>query len=620
MAISTEEEFIAVVEKAERDAAANPGAYKFRLALFAVLGYAVIFLILFLLVAMVGGLVGLAIFSSSILLLLIKKKAIFVILFAIWTFIRALWVKVEAPTGYTLNRKECPRLFAEIDQMSKQLDSLKIHEVILDERFNAAVTQSPRLGVLGWQKNSLILGLELMMALSPEEMRTVLAHEFGHLSGNHSRFSSWIYRVRASWERILSAFARSDSIGARMMNTFFNWYSPYFSAYSFALARANEYEADAIAAEIVSPEAAAKALVNVHVLAPRNDEQYWGEFFEQADSLPEPPHRPFAGLATFLANTTIDADDFQTRLAQQLEHRTDYSDTHPSLKDRVAALSNEIPTPDPMQQSAAELWLGETQLAKAQAHFDEIWMDANSERWTNRYEYVTDSKRTIEECSSKELGQLSDDELWQYVSAVHEFNGDDEAIPLYRAFQERQPDSIGAAYYLGGILARRGDEECLKHLRRAFDNPNTINDAAHAGYNFLTERQRTEESEKWWQDACKVGEQYDAAHAERNVITIDDEYLTPNSEDPVLNTIRDVLARHKNVRHAWVVQKKVTHYPEQPVYVVAFKPKGWALSTEGLQAKVAASLDVDEDVFVLSTTGDEKKLGRKIKKMGLRLL
>ena len=135
-------------------------------------------------------------------------------------------------------------MYAEIDALRKQLKAIKIHEIILTDEFNAGIMQTPRLGVFGWYKNTLILGLQLLLALSPEQARAVLAHEFGHLSGNHSRLNGWIYRARTSWYRVMDAFDRTGGWGTGPMRKFFDWYAPYFNAYSFALARANEAAPD----------------------------------------------------------------------------------------------------------------------------------------------------------------------------------------------------------------------------------------------------------------------------------------------------------------------------------------------------------------------------------------
>ncbi len=141
MSSISEEEFIQLVRKAEQETATNPRRYLVKLALFAVLGYVVIFGALLTLLGLVGGLLAAAFFSTALILFLLKKKLIFVLLLAIWVLLRALWVRFEPPDGYELKRKEFPRLFDEIDQLSTRLKALKIHRVILDRRLNAAVGQ-----------------------------------------------------------------------------------------------------------------------------------------------------------------------------------------------------------------------------------------------------------------------------------------------------------------------------------------------------------------------------------------------------------------------------------------------------------------------------------------------
>ena len=138
MSIQSEEEFIQLVQRAEQEASSNPKGYTTKLALFAVLGYAVIFLVLFTLLGLAGGLAAMAFFSTGLFLLLLKKKLIFAVLIGIWVLLRALWVRFTPPEGYVLKRSEFPQLFAELDELTKQLDALKIHEVILDRNLNAS--------------------------------------------------------------------------------------------------------------------------------------------------------------------------------------------------------------------------------------------------------------------------------------------------------------------------------------------------------------------------------------------------------------------------------------------------------------------------------------------------
>ncbi|HSO07159.1 MAG TPA: M48 family metallopeptidase, partial [Pelomicrobium sp.] len=188
--------FERLVEDAEAMVSANLASYKLRVALFALLGYAILFGIAAGIALLIGGAAWGAVASTAFLVLLLKKKLIIPLLVMLWVLVRSLWVKIEAPDGYRLTPKDHPELFAEIENLRRRLGVPRIHRVVLTEEFNAAMSQTPRLGVLGWQRNTLVLGLQLLMSLSPEQARAVVAHEFGHLSGNHSRFNGWIYRLR----------------------------------------------------------------------------------------------------------------------------------------------------------------------------------------------------------------------------------------------------------------------------------------------------------------------------------------------------------------------------------------------------------------------------------------
>jgi len=121
-------------------------------------------------------------YSSSFWLLLTKTKLIIILPIVIFVLIKALWVRIDAPTGgYVLNRKDYPILYKEVDAIQKKLNAPKVHQILLTPEFDAAINQTPRLGILGWQKNTLILGLPLMISMDRDQCLFVIAHEFGHL-------------------------------------------------------------------------------------------------------------------------------------------------------------------------------------------------------------------------------------------------------------------------------------------------------------------------------------------------------------------------------------------------------------------------------------------------------
>ena len=123
-----------------------------------------------------------------------------------------------------------------------------------------------------------------MQGLSPEQFKAVVAHELGHLSGHHGRFGAWIYRVSRTWDQLLERAMRQR--GSWVFTLFFKWYAPLFDAYSFALRRAQEYEADRAAARIAGPRALADALMSVTIKGAYLEDRYWPEVGRYTPSLP----------------------------------------------------------------------------------------------------------------------------------------------------------------------------------------------------------------------------------------------------------------------------------------------------------------------------------------------
>ena len=137
-----------------------------------------------------------------------------------------------------LDPKRFPSLFDTLDAIRFRLEAPPIHRVVLTWELNAGLAQVPRLGVLGWPRNTLSLGLPLLLVLRPESFRAVVAHELGHLSGNHGAFGAWLYRIRHTWQRVLEGLMERDAKLDFGLRRFFRWYVPYFEVCAFRLLRA----------------------------------------------------------------------------------------------------------------------------------------------------------------------------------------------------------------------------------------------------------------------------------------------------------------------------------------------------------------------------------------------
>ena len=601
--------------KAEQQARNNIALYKTKLFCYALLGYLVIFAALLLLVSMVGGIIASAFFGTAILLFLLQKKLIFVIIPAIWVLFKALWVRFEQPEGYVLTKKKTPVLFEEIKGIRFKLKSPKIHEVVLTPELNAAVSQIPRLGLFGFQKNTLIVGLELLMLLTPEQARSVLAHEFGHLSGNHSRFNGWIYRVRITWQRILYEYHNHQSFGARMLCRFFDWYVPRFSAYSFALARMNEYEADAISSEITAPKVTASALVTTYVTGPYVNDHYWQEYFKKADDNPKPVHLPWLGLSNFIKHYSPAVDDLSERLNRELCVETAHDDTHPSLHDRLTALGVNPEQPISHNDTAAKAWFGEA-YEEIINEFDAQWLEDNKTPWGERYKYVKESKEALIGFNDRGIDDCGDEELWRFAILTEEFGTLDEAFPIFEAYQIRHPEDPDAGFALGRILFKRNDDRIIEEMEKALKNPELVLDACWYVCEYLKQNDRGSEAQ-WWKDKAEKHAYFDQkAMEERQVLSPDDSIIKANIDSGLKEYIGEVLQQKGFVKRAWLAKKRVEFRPDLPALAIVIQLKGFHFSEAKKVQDVVEALELPYALYVVTKGGEFKDLAKRIITIG----
>lgn len=121
------------------------------------------------------------------------------------------------------------------------------------------------------------------------------------------------------------------------------WYEPYFNAYTFVLARANQYQADRASADLVGADVAAHALKRVNLAGPRHERFMDGVATRVRDDAEAPADLTLRWAAE--ASHTPSAQQARGWLDQALQRLPMPQDTHPSLRDRLQALRSTSPRP-----------------------------------------------------------------------------------------------------------------------------------------------------------------------------------------------------------------------------------------------------------------------------------
>jgi len=558
--------FEALVQRMERLARASPGAYRYRMLALATAGYLYLLAVLAVLAALLAGT---AVMAWRVPLLGIK---LFIIVGAVAVVVvRCLWVRLVPPEGERLTREQAPRLFALLERLRGQLRSPRIHRVLVSAELNAAIAQVPRLGIFGWHRNYLILGLPLLKCLTVEQLTAVLAHELGHVTGGHTRIGNRIYRLRRVWQNLGQALQKSRGLLARAIQAPLRWYVPYFTACSFPLARQNEYEADAVSMRLTSARAAGQALTATAVAAYFLAESYWPGIQMQARDSAQPAFAPFGGLdATPLRELPADAS--RRWLQRALNEPTTYADTHPSLSARLAAIGVAAELAFPAPGEAADALLGE-HAARLAAAFDARWRSGVAAAWQQAHAQAQEKRVRLqalraEAAAGATLSTQAD--LERASLEEHLGEGAAASLALRRAIHARDPDSPAARFALGRQLLEEYDAAGVPLVESVLAaGPQAELAAARALRRYFWEQGAREPAERWHARVLKCEQRERAAQAERDQLRPGDSFLEHGLPAEPIAALTARLQQVVGLKSAYLVRRRLT-LSSEPCYVLGF--------------------------------------------------
>jgi Zn-dependent protease with chaperone function len=606
--------FDALVARVDRYAQAHPARYRRRLLLLALLGYGYIGVLLLALLA--GALASFVVLKGFALKLVIPVAAF------VGLVLKALWVRIEAPAGIALARADAPELWALLDRLRAALRAPRFHRVVVSDDFNAAVVQVPRLGLFGWHRNELVLGLPLLKALTPAQLEAVLAHELGHLAGGHAARGNRYYRLRLGWARLHEAMTATRHWGSFAVRPFFDWYAPYFAAYAFPLARMQEYEADATSAALTSTRAVAEALTSVSVVGSYLGEQYWPQIHQQADHQPQPAFAPYAELGRGL-HDAIRPEHATVWLERALAQATSSADTHPSLRDRLRAIGERPRLAFPRSGETADRLLGAAR-ERITAALDERWHATIAQPWAERHRTVQERRARLGELGDRlDRGETLPVELeLEYAQLDEEHGaGPDVALARLRALHARAPAHAAVCFALATRLLPRESATATVLFERAMVlDQDAIAPACQLLRDWHLAQGRAEEAYRWDERLAQRARLDDAAAAERAEVRPRDRFLPHELDAAALARLRDSLRAIDGIHRAWLVRKRIKLRPDRPLYVLGYTcHRPLALyrpqRVERLTERILREAVLPGETLVLCTDGDNYPFRRKLRRV-----
>jgi Zn-dependent protease with chaperone function len=493
------EKFRQLVERLEAQSELAPRLYRTKVVALVLLGFCILGALLgamgFGLLLILGLAAVLAWSGGAALALLLNAGKLLILLvvplwFGVVNGTKALLVRLPVPQGREVSSADAPPLFEALRDMRRRMRGPRVHRVLLVDDVNAAVVQRPAFGLAGWPRNHLLLGLPLLEALSPEEAMAVVAHEYGHLAGSHGRFSAFVYRLRHTWATIQDYAEHVQGWLAKLIVPTVRWYAPYFNAYTFVMARHDEYRADAASAELVGATIAVRALKRVGLVTQAH-RRFLQHTFDRVAHESAPPGDLAERWAKWAADPTADVDARQW-LSEAMDQEPGVTDTHPPLRARVAALADdsdaaaELPPPLPPGGSAAQAWFGE-RLALVRAELQSNWADRVRPAWRQRHHETWQLRGRL-----AELSALAERDVAQEIERIRllmQLEPDTDARPTLAEFNAAHPDHPLGLFLEGAACLDKDEHEGLALLERAVElDPEATKAACERAHAYLMRR------------------------------------------------------------------------------------------------------------------------------------
>ena len=192
-----------------------------------------------------------------------------------------------------IQREDCPDLFSMIQEVAKATGNRMPKHVYLTSEVNACVfyNSTSFWAIFLPTRKNLMVGLGLLQGMNKDEVKAVLAHEFGHFSQQTMKVGTISYRLLLiirdmieqaqeqqrsaalsrssdnSWEKFFHLASGPISFITKRTIDFYN----YIEKKNRSLSRYMEFEADAVACRIVGAKAFISSMSKLPVLSERYD-------------------------------------------------------------------------------------------------------------------------------------------------------------------------------------------------------------------------------------------------------------------------------------------------------------------------------------------------------------
>lgn len=232
----------------------------------------------------------------------------------------SIYLLRRPPNGIKLKREDCPELFKDVKEIADKIGVPEPSEIL--------ITPTTEIAVTGIFKKKLIIGIATLNKLRRDELKSILAHEFGHFYGGDTLAGHLIANLRLSLELLVS-FTRGTVVGLGAFVISF-----IFNVITLTYSRQVEYRADIVSARIFGGKMFSQALVNYATHATVFEEFSSMLIREMAKN-----DKMFKNIYEFIGKNVTEKKEEEAK-KRIISTKTSLLSTHPAIIDRVKKIKD----------------------------------------------------------------------------------------------------------------------------------------------------------------------------------------------------------------------------------------------------------------------------------------
>lgn len=313
-----------------------------------------------------------------------------------WLMWHIVQTRFKQPRGLVLEYDMAPVLFALISELETTFSRSRVHRIVLRGNFDIRLIRTPRFGLPFYTDNTLVIGLPLLLSLSPVHFKTLLVRRIGQTGGRNNYLSGWLTQLRNTWPQYRDNYAKTQSIPAIILYAFFKIYIPIYRYLSFFAARQDELEADRYALNIVGDQEMGEAISQELVTRYFLKKKYWPQVSMLVRDQKDLIIFPFRKMSR-MVHGQLNMDSAKRWLATAMNEPSNFTHPLPPLQLRLENIGHQSASePTPLRKVAAAEYLETKTLLQLVEKFDNRWLRRQRQKINHPVAKKAPRKKTID--------------------------------------------------------------------------------------------------------------------------------------------------------------------------------------------------------------------------------